>query len=112
MKLEDTVKNIKSSHSQVSELQNVGKEMMIITSGAVAFGRQTLRNELSMQQTMRDSLKSKPRRLVKNSVLFFVFVFERSISSAYLPHCINKTKQNYPKKFLTTYCIDKLEHLS
>ena len=50
---------------QVSELQNVGKEMMIITSGAVAFGRQTLRNELSMQQTMRDSLKSKPRRLVK-----------------------------------------------
>lgn len=49
---------------QVSELQNVGKEMMIITSGAVAFGRQTLRNELSMQQTMRDSLKSKPRRLV------------------------------------------------
>lgn len=47
---------------QVSELQNIGKEMMVITSGAVAFGRQTLRNELSMQQTMRDSLKiSNPR---------------------------------------------------
>ncbi|XP_066913761.1 delta-1-pyrroline-5-carboxylate synthase-like [Clytia hemisphaerica] len=48
---------------QVSELQNVGKEMMIITSGAVAFGRQTLRNELSMQQTMRDSLKFNTRRM-------------------------------------------------
>ena len=49
---------------QVSELQNIGKEMMVITSGAVAFGRQTLRNELSMQQTMRDSLKISNPRMV------------------------------------------------
>ena len=42
---------------QVSELQNAGKEMFIVTSGAVAFGKQRLSNELSMQQTMRDSLK-------------------------------------------------------
>lgn len=49
---------------QVSVMQNLGKEMMIITSGAVAIGRQTLRSELSMQQTMRDSLRINPRRRV------------------------------------------------
>lgn len=38
-------------------MQNDGKQMMIVTSGAVAFGRQKLRDELSLQQTMRDSLK-------------------------------------------------------
>jgi len=42
---------------QVSELQNAGKEMVIVTSGAVAFGKQRLRNELTMQKTMRESLK-------------------------------------------------------
>lgn len=45
---------------QVSELQNAGKEMFIVTSGAVAFGKQRLSNELSMQQTMRDSLRKNP----------------------------------------------------
>lgn len=43
---------------QVSELKNAGKEVMIVTSGAVAFGKQKLRSEMSMQQTMRDSLKN------------------------------------------------------
>lgn len=41
----------------MSELQNAGKEVMIVTSGAVAFGKQKLRSEISMQKTMRDSLK-------------------------------------------------------
>jgi len=39
--------------------------MLLITSGSVAYGRQTLRNELSMQQTMRDSLRvSNPSKTV------------------------------------------------
>jgi len=42
---------------QVSELQNEGRQVMVVTSGAVAFGKQRLRSEMSMQQTMRDSLK-------------------------------------------------------
>jgi len=43
---------------QVSELQNSGKEMFIVTSGAVAFGKQRLRNETTLQQTLRDSIKT------------------------------------------------------
>ena len=30
--------------------------MMVVTSGAVAYGKQRLRGELSMQQTLRQSL--------------------------------------------------------
>eukprot|EP00794_Sanderia_malayensis_P005426 gene5426-6105_t len=41
---------------QVSELQNSGKQMMVVTSGAVAYGKQRLRGEMSMQQTLRQSL--------------------------------------------------------
>ncbi|XP_065071423.1 delta-1-pyrroline-5-carboxylate synthase-like isoform X3 [Rhopilema esculentum] len=41
---------------QVSELQNAGKQMMVVTSGAVAYGKQRLRGEMSMQQTLRQSL--------------------------------------------------------
>jgi len=42
---------------QVSLLQNQGKEILMVSSGAVAIGRQQLKNEATMQQTLRDSIK-------------------------------------------------------
>lgn len=38
--------------------QNQGREMMIITSGAVAFGKQRLRHEILLSQSVRQALHS------------------------------------------------------
>lgn len=39
-------------------LQNEGREMMIVTSGAVAFGKQRLRHEILLSQSVRKALHS------------------------------------------------------
>ncbi|XP_070783289.1 delta-1-pyrroline-5-carboxylate synthase [Enoplosus armatus] len=41
---------------QVAMLQNQGREMMIVTSGAVAFGKQRLRHEILLSQSVRQAL--------------------------------------------------------
>lgn len=43
-------------HLQVSWLHNSGKEVVLVTSGAVAFGKQRMRQEKLLSQSMRSAL--------------------------------------------------------
>lgn len=52
-----------SVHRQVAVLQNQGREMMIVTSGAVAFGKQRLRHEILLSQSVRQALHSGQNQL-------------------------------------------------
>ncbi|CAF91951.1 unnamed protein product, partial [Tetraodon nigroviridis] len=53
---------------QVAMLQNQGREMMIVTSGAVAFGKQRLRHEILLSQSVRQALHSGHNQLKDTSL--------------------------------------------
>lgn len=57
-------------------LQNQGREMMIVTSGAVAFGKQRLRHEILLSQSVRQALHSGQNQL-------------KDMVRVLLLHCIN-----------------------
>lgn len=52
-------------------LQNQGREMMIVTSGAVAFGKQRLRHEILLSQSVRQALHSGQNQL-KEMVIMLI----------------------------------------
>lgn len=59
-------------YHKVAVLQNQGREMMIVTSGAVAFGKQRLRHEILLSQSVRQALHSGQNQLkdMVNNVLY------------------------------------------
>lgn len=53
---------------QISQLQNSGKKIVLVTSGAVAFGRQKLAEEMMMSKSLRETVGDKSNKPSGNSI--------------------------------------------
>lgn len=76
-------------------LQNQGREMMIVTSGAVAFGKQRLRHEILLSQSVRQALHSGHNQLKDMVMAFPCTPFFKK----------KQNKPSYTHKYETTYML-------
>lgn len=69
---------------KVAMLQNQGREMMIVTSGAVAFGKQRLRHEILLSQSVRQALHSGQNQLKDMvSTTAFIKLYSSDVTSQF-----------------------------
>ena len=52
---------------QVSDLRNAGKDVIIVTSGAVALGKQKINTEIKLSQSMRQTIRQLTTESTSNS---------------------------------------------
>jgi len=63
---------------QISQLQNTGKKIVLVTSGAVAFGRQKLAEEMMLSKSLRQAVGDKNKVAIYAHFLIILLNYSQS----------------------------------